>query len=139
MTKKEAQDSRTSPIRVALERSDKFVERCLVALYARQTNTEQQTESTTDSNGIGFSGVDAKFGSSLAQQIMRNKYGKPEGERLTFKQVKYARRMALKYTAQLADHADDVQKAKAAKPIKVALYDEQRAEAEREQQATQQI
>jgi len=102
---------RQAPIMNAILSSDVFVERCLLALLDRQTEDEQRSEQTSQSNGIGFSGVHAKFGTSMAKQIRRNKYGNPEGRRLSPKQRVHARRMCLKYISQLADHADNMRKA----------------------------
>ncbi len=99
---------RQAPIMNALLYSPVFVERALVALYNRQTADEQATEETSQSNGVGFSGVHAKFGTSMAKQIMKNKYNKPEGQRLSPKQQPHAQKMCLRYISQLADHADNV-------------------------------
>ena len=108
-TKQEADDLRKQPIINAIKASPVFVERCLLVLYARQTTTEQETNSTIESNGRGFSSNDSDFGSSLAKQIMLNKYKQADGHRLTSKQLKYARRMCNKYVGQLADHAEEAE------------------------------
>ena len=108
MTLSKAEAIRQQPIRDAIQRSPVFVERCLVALLDRQTEDEQVNQTTSHSNGVGFSGVHAEFGTSMAQQIQRNKYQRPEGQILSIKQRPHAQRMVLKYVRQLADHADSV-------------------------------
>lgn len=42
--------------------------RAMVRVYECQTETEKCTESTNELNGVGFSGADAAFLSSLASQ-----------------------------------------------------------------------
>jgi hypothetical protein len=48
--------------------NDRAVERALLAIYARQTSSEQVMLQTTDANSIGFSGVDAEIFSSFVQK-----------------------------------------------------------------------
>jgi len=48
-----------------------------------------------EQNGRGFNGVDATFGSSLAQQVLA-------GRTLTLKQLRAAQQMLKKYTNQLS-------------------------------------
>ena len=45
--------------------------RGLLAIYAAQTADEQCSDSTTVDNGVGFTGIDANFLSSLAKQAQR--------------------------------------------------------------------
>jgi hypothetical protein len=80
----------------------RWTEHALVALFARQTDSEQRTDSTHVSNGRGFAMNDASFLSSLAKHV-RN------GRSLTEKQLHFARyhrsgkpRIA-KYAGQLFD------------------------------------
>lgn len=49
------------------------VGRACVALYKRQTDSEQQGNVTTEHNAIGFSATDAKCGSLTAKSYLRNK------------------------------------------------------------------
>ncbi len=86
-------------IRELLETNDKAVLRGILVIYSLQTFDEQATRSTTKYNGVGFSGVDAEFMSSLAESIQ--KYG-----RLTDKQMTYARKKIKKYAKQLAKVAN---------------------------------
>ena len=77
-----------------IELMPKQVEAALVLLYNNQTRDEQEQEITVDKNGIGFNGYDARFGSSLAKQILGGKH-------LTDKQLSCARKMLPKYYGQL--------------------------------------
>ncbi len=88
----------------ALERSDKFVERALLALYERQTQDERDNATTTHSNGIGFSGVDAPILTSCAQWVLRSRM--PEGLRLTPRQRAVVRKKVRKYVGQLVEVAE---------------------------------
>lgn len=86
-------------IKELLLKSDKAVARAIIALYNCQTESEKNSEATVESNGIGFNGCDAKFFSSLAQQIQ-------SGRILSAKQISFARRGILKYSGQLASIAN---------------------------------
>ena len=57
-------------IKDLLQKNDKAVMRGLVVIYSLQTEDEKKTEETSEHNGVGFSGVDAKFLSSLAKQVI---------------------------------------------------------------------
>src|SRR3990167_4709507 len=81
-------------IRALIDGRDDAVERALVVVYGRQTAAEQASDSTSELNGRGFSGVDAEFGSSLARQVLA-------GRRLSPRQLKFGRRIARKYARQL--------------------------------------
>lgn len=97
----------TGEIRSLLEKSDKAVERAIVALYSRQTESEKNSETTVEKNGIGYNGFDAKFFSSLAQQIQ-------SGRTLSQKQIAFARKGIMKYSKQLAEIANQREQEKAA-------------------------
>jgi hypothetical protein len=95
--------------------NDKAVYRALVVLFERQTADEQSSEATNHLNGMGFNGTDARFGSSLAKQVIafekgESKYRYP----LSRTQLEAARKMVRKYAGQLAKVANA--KAAAAKP-----------------------
>lgn len=77
-----------------LERNPIAVERALVAIFKRQTRVEQASESTKEDNGVGFSGVHAKYGSYMAKWVM-------EGKHLDGKHLEKARNMAKRYWKQL--------------------------------------
>lgn len=87
-------------IKDLLKNNDKAVERAIVAIFNRQTESEKTTESTVEKNGVGFNGFDAKFFSSLAQQIQ-------SGRTLSAKQISFARKGILKYSKQLASIANE--------------------------------
>lgn len=94
----------TEEIRSLLEKSDKAVQRAIVALYSRQTESEKNSEATVEKNGVGFNGFDAKFFSSLAQQIQ-------SGRNLSAKQIAFARKGIMKYSKQLASIANEREQA----------------------------
>lgn len=74
--------------------------KALVRIYQEnQTNDEQVSQSTTHDNGIGFSGCDAQFLSSLAQNYLR--YG-----RLSEKQMGFVFRKMPKYARQVVAMSD---------------------------------
>lgn len=86
-------------IKALLNANDKVVERALLALYECQTNEEQCTEKTIERNGMGFNGVDAKFGSDLAHILIN-------GGALSPRQIQAARKMLQKYVGQLTSIAN---------------------------------
>lgn len=94
-----------SEILVKLENDQKWLERGILVIYARQTSDEQAEGSTRHENGRGFTGSDAAFLSSLAQWIERGR--RPLGQRLTPKQVEHARKRMRKYAGQLAKVANE--------------------------------
>jgi hypothetical protein len=69
-----------------------------------QTVDEQAAQATSHDNGIGFTGCDARFLSSLAQNYLR--YGRLSDKQMCFvfkKMPKYARQViAMSDTAKLA-------------------------------------
>jgi len=81
-------------IKTLLEQNDRAVERGLVAIYNRQTEDEQFAQTTSHHNGRGFNGIDASFGSKLAEVVLK-------GWHLSPKQVACARRILRKYAGQL--------------------------------------
>ena len=74
--------------------NDKALYRAIIAIYNNQTKTEQNIQSTTEHNGIGFSGTDAEFMSSLAVRIQSRR-------QLTTGQIMVARKIMPKYWKQL--------------------------------------
>jgi len=89
-----------STIQNLLATNDRAVARAITVIYARQTEDEQATQSTSKSNGIGFNGRDAGFASSLAEKL-----GK--GWTLSPKQVSCGRKMMMKYWRQLIDASNE--------------------------------
>lgn len=86
-------------IQTLLANNDKAVIRAVLAIYNLQTDEEKQSEATLRSNGVGFSGVDARRGTYYAQYIERN-------GRLTGRHLELARKMTQKYWRQLAEIAN---------------------------------
>lgn len=84
--------------------SDQAVYDCLIAVYNNQTASEQRTLSTVVDNGKGFTGADAEFGSSLAQQVLAgrtlSRVARTPGKQ---PQIHWARKLALKYWSQFAE------------------------------------
>ena len=77
-----------------LKSNDKAVLRGLVVVYSLQTQEEQYTDQTVENNGVGFSGTDAEFLSSLAKQFLERGW-------LSHKQMEKLRVRILKYAGQL--------------------------------------
>ena len=86
-------------IQSLLANSDKAVARAVVAIYNLQTDEEKRSEQTLRSNGVGFSGTDARRGTYYAQYILRT-------GSLTGKHLELARKMTQKYWRQLAEIAN---------------------------------
>lgn len=78
-----------------LQKSDKAVLRGLKVIYSLQTESEKEIETTHFHNGVGFTGSDAQFLTSLAKSYEH--YGK-----LTEKQMIFLRKKIMKYAGQLA-------------------------------------
>jgi hypothetical protein len=74
--------------------NDRALERAIFRVYQNQTANEQRTEQTTESNGVGFSGIDAEILTSFAKQLIR-------GRTLSPKQLIIARLKMPKYWKQL--------------------------------------
>lgn len=70
----------------------------LLRIYEYQTEDEQQCGAVTHYNGVGFTGMDAEFLTSLAQQYQQKGY-------LSDKQLSYLFKKMPKYSGQLAEQA----------------------------------
>ena len=81
-------------IREMLGTSEAWALKGLVRIYANQTADEQSSMDTKHDNGVGFTGADAHFLSSLAQQYERCGTLFP-------KQMKYLLKKMPKYARQL--------------------------------------
>lgn len=88
-------------IETLITTSDRAVERAMVAIWKRQTEDEQATETTRHHNGIGFSGWTARSGSYFAQWVQ-------SGRTLSGKHLAKARKIALHHAGQLTDFANGV-------------------------------
>ena len=82
-----------------IEKSDEAVKKGLIAIYNKQTEDEQYTGETRHRNGVGFSGADARLGTSLAQFTAKNNY-------LSVKQLQFGRKILKKYVGQLVKIAN---------------------------------
>jgi len=85
-------------IAALLDRNDVAVERAVLAIYRRQTDDEQESDTTKHCNGVGFNGVHAHLGSYYARWIQ-------SGRHLTGNHLDKARRMMRRYVRQLAEVA----------------------------------
>lgn len=85
-------------IKWLLTMNDKAVERAMIAIYNLQTLDEQVSQDTRHSNGVGFSGADARTGSYYAKWVL-------SGRKLTGKHLDKARVMSYKYIRQLSEIA----------------------------------
>jgi hypothetical protein len=92
-------------IRELIESRNDAVEKAVLCIYERQTESEKAILATTDHNGRGFGAFDAEILSSFAQQIVTNKWNRPKGSRLTERQMVIARKKMKHYAGQLADIA----------------------------------
>ena len=81
-------------IRELLDRSQKAVERAVVAIYRRQTEDEQASQETRWHNRVGFAACHAHLGSYYAKWIL-------SGRHLSGLHVERARRMVRHYAGQL--------------------------------------
>jgi len=83
----------------ALLVNDKAVLRGLLVIDALQTETEREIGDSVVLNGVGWSGTDAEFMSSLAKQYRQR-------GTLSEKQMVWARKKIQKYAGQLAKVAN---------------------------------
>jgi hypothetical protein len=86
-------------IKSLLDRSDKAVERAVLAIYERQTSDEQVTGETRHHNRRGFASCHAHLGTYYAKWIL-------SGHRLTGGHLERARRMCHCYSKQLLQVAE---------------------------------
>lgn len=90
-----------------------YVERTLVVLFESQTTSEQIHQATTESNGVGFTGLDGHILSSLAQQVIdKAAKGVPAGRRLSESQLtKICRKRDAKGNHKLGKYWKQIQRA----------------------------
>ena len=72
----------------------RWTELAIVALYGKQTLSEQVSQQTVEHNSVGFNGCDAEILSSFAEWVL-------SGRRLTVKQLALAQKRIGKYSGQL--------------------------------------
>lgn len=75
--------------------NDKWVERAIVAIYRRQTESERASAQTKHQNGVGFSAFHAMPGTYYARWVLG-------GKSLSGKHLEKARKIALRYVGQLS-------------------------------------
>jgi hypothetical protein len=68
--------------------------RAVVKLYERQTLAEQSAQTTNEENGVGFTGTDAEFLSSIAEKLIK-------GWNMTEKQMAWIFKKVPKYWRQV--------------------------------------
>jgi hypothetical protein len=86
-------------IKDLLDSNDMAVKKGLINLYSLQTEDERDSENTKYQNGVGFSGKDADFMTSLAKQLL-------ERGTLSPRQLACARKNMKGYAGQLAKIAN---------------------------------
>lgn len=72
--------------------------KAMLRVYEYQTEDEQKSESTSNLNGVGFTGTDAFIMTSFCKQYERK-------NRLSEKQVSFIMSKIGKYARQLTNHA----------------------------------
>ena len=90
-----------------LEESNKAVELGILRIHTFQTHVEQSIRETTENNTVGWNAFHANFMSSLAEWIKKSP--RPEGQRLSPKQMAKARPIIKKYARQLMEFANGKQ------------------------------
>lgn len=83
------------------------VGRILVAIFKRQTTSEQVGNETEDKNGIGFSGHDARTGSIGAKYFMKHGTLPEWTLKLWLKRDKWGHPRIVKYAKQLNEIANE--------------------------------
>jgi len=73
---------------------DRWLERGILAVYRLQTADEQNTETTSEHNGVGFNAFDARSGSYYAKWL-------ESGRSLSGPHLAKARKLCLRYIGQL--------------------------------------
>ena len=93
-----------------LKVNDAWLFKGVLAIYAKQTASEQCAGQTQENNGVGFNGVDSPILSAFAEQIKTWNATAPARRRfntpLSVKQTSIARRLMVKYSGQLAEIAN---------------------------------
>lgn len=91
--------------------NQRYLERAIVAIFEKQTQDEQATNSTKLNNNIGFNGPDAHLGSYMAKFILTGikQYRKDYGNNLNGKFLEKAKKIMPKYAGQLLSMAKNKQ------------------------------
>jgi len=64
-----------------------WAKHALLKIYEFQTFEEQRVKTTTDYNGVGFTGTDGRILSSLASQLLKKKYLSDKQMDIVFKKM----------------------------------------------------
>lgn len=81
-------------IRALLFNNPKAVYRAVLAIYARQTASEQAAATTLEQNGIGFNGSDALYFTRIVKRLQRR-------ETIPAWEYRNIQRRIMKYSGQL--------------------------------------
>lgn len=97
---KPTQKNIVSYVKQMLSTNKVWATKALVRIYQEnQTSDEQMAKTTSHDNGIGFSGVDAMFASSLAEQYLKR-------GGLSDKQMGFVFKIIPKYAGQVVKMSD---------------------------------
>lgn len=97
---KPTQKNTVSYVKQMLATNKVWATKALVRIYQEnQTTDEQMAKTTSHDNGIGFSGVDAAFASSLAEQYLKR-------GGLSDKQMGFVFKIIPKYAKQVVKMSD---------------------------------
>lgn len=97
---KPTQKNTISYVKQMLSTNKVWATKALVRIYQEnQTTDEQMAKTTSHDNGIGFSGVDAAFASSLAEQYLKR-------GGLSDKQMGFVFKIMPKYAGQVVKMSD---------------------------------
>ncbi len=88
-------------IKKLLLTNDAAVERALIRLFQKQTAYEQQAERTKMLNGVGFTGLDAKFYTSLTKRVINGYHLTPGQLKALRKPDRRGNAMICKYAGQI--------------------------------------
>ena len=76
-----------SYLKVQLGVNPAWAKKALIEIFNNQTDDEVRCETTSDLNGIGFSGTDAEILTSFAKQLMRRGSLSPKQMTIVFKKM----------------------------------------------------
>jgi hypothetical protein len=69
-------------IKIKLSTDIRWIEKAIISIYYRQTESEQSNKFTSEKNGVGFCSYDANYFSYLANYLLKNKNNHLSGEHL---------------------------------------------------------
>ena len=77
-----------------ISKDPRWATRALLAIYEKQTESEKQSETTREYNGVGFTAFDGELLTSFAKQVQA-------GRELSPRQLSYLFKRMPKYAGQL--------------------------------------